>query len=376
MEKIKNFFTDKSKILKAVKTALPYLFPLLAFIFLCVYLSDSSGKMLDSDMSSELVLGKLLSDNGGILSTDWYYSTEVRVLNTQIVYKTLFEFTDNWYLVRYLGSLINSLIYAVCGGYMIYNAGLKKYVPYVMGILLMPFSSEYFKMMLYASYYVPHVSISFVFLGMLFAFLRSKTKKSTVTYGILLGALSFVSCLGGLRQLCVLFVPLLGGTLLILLLKAKKLRDLTKKELQQNVYVKLFLVSFASTLIGALGYLTNQTLFRSIFKFHYFGGIEFTGFSVSGFMRVIRGFTDLFGSDALRGSPNDDFIAIMSLFMLVFVIYAIIKLIARHNSITLSELIITVYSLFGFLVMVVIYTTTNFEYTRRYLLPNFIFFSP
>ena len=377
MEKQRIFIGSRYKVLNILKSVLPYLFPLLAFISLAVYLSDCSGKMLDSDMSSELVLGKLLADNGGILSTDWYYSTEVRVLNTQIVYKTLFEFTDNWGLVRYLGSLINSLILASSSAYMAYHAGLKKYIPYIMGILLMPFSNEYFKMMLYASYYVPHVAISFVFLGMLFAFLKSKTKKGVIIYSVLMGLLSFVSCLGGLRQLCVLFVPLFGASLLLLLLKLPKLLELERRELIHNSYIKFFIVSLSAALIGAGGYIVNQTLFRSIFSFHYFGGIKFNEeFSYEGLIRVITGFTDLMGSDAFTGSKWDTFIAIASMFLFILVITAMFSLIIRHNKIKDSELIITLYSLLGFLVMVTIYTTTNFEYTRRYLLPNFIFFVP
>ena len=377
MEKIKSFYYSNQKIFNILKWVLPYLFPLLCFINLAVFLSDCSGKMLDSDMSSELVLGKLLADKGGLLSTDWYYSTEVRVLNTQIVYKTLFEFTDNWHLVRYLGSLINSLIFVLSSAYMLYHAGLKKYIPYVMAVLLMPFSNEYFKMMLYASYYVPHVAISFVFLGMLFALLRSNTKKGIISYSILMGVLSFVSCLGGLRQLCILFVPLFGASVIVLLLKLKKLQDLERKELIHNNYVKFFIISLSATILGAGGYLVNQTLFRSIFSFHYFGGIKFNEeFSYEGLIRVITGFTDLMGSDAFTGSKWDTFIAIASLALLIFVVCAMISLTARHNIIKDSELIITLYSMIGFLVMVTIYTTTNFEYTRRYLIPNFIFFIP
>ena len=142
MEKIKSFYYSNQKIFNILKWVLPYLFPLLCFINLAVFLSDCSGKMLDSDMSSELVLGKLLADKGGLLSTDWYYSTEVRVLNTQIVYKTLFEFTDNWHLLRYLGSLINALILVVCGGYLTFTMGLKKYIPFITGAFFYLFLSS------------------------------------------------------------------------------------------------------------------------------------------------------------------------------------------------------------------------------------------
>ena len=376
MEKLKKFYYSHENVFSIIKKVLPYLFPLLCFVNLAVFLSDSASKMLDSDMSSELVLGKLLSEEGGLLSTNWYYSTELRVLNTQIVYSTLFRFTDDWGVVRYLGSLINSLIYAVSCGYMVYQAGLKKYVPLITGILLMPFSNEYFKMMLYASYYVPHVAISFVFLGMLFAYLRSENKKAQIIYPILLGLLSFISCLGGLRQLCILFVPLLGASFIILLLKMGKVLELTRKEMIKNSYVKLIIVSLSATILGALGYIINQTVLRNYFKFHYFGGIEFVEFSTVSMTRALSGFCELFGGDSLGSGLAQLLTFIFSMFLFVFTVYSASLTIFRHKKSTLPELILAAFSIVGILVMVVIYGGTNFEYTRRYLLPIFIFFIP
>ena len=66
------------------------------FFALCflssVYLAyRTSEYIFDSDASSELVLAELLSRQGSILSSDWFYSTELRVLNTQLVYAPLFH---------------------------------------------------------------------------------------------------------------------------------------------------------------------------------------------------------------------------------------------------------------------------------------------
>ena len=41
---------------------------------------------LDADMASEQLLANLLEQEGGVMSTNWYYSTELRVLNTQLVW--------------------------------------------------------------------------------------------------------------------------------------------------------------------------------------------------------------------------------------------------------------------------------------------------
>ena len=57
----------------------------LELLFLLLYLNGRIDRLLDSDMSSEMILGQLLARNNGILSDQWYYSTELRVLNTQLI---------------------------------------------------------------------------------------------------------------------------------------------------------------------------------------------------------------------------------------------------------------------------------------------------
>ena len=46
---------------------------------------------LDSDMAAEMIFSKLLAEEGKWLATEsWYYSTEFRVLYTQILMEPLF----------------------------------------------------------------------------------------------------------------------------------------------------------------------------------------------------------------------------------------------------------------------------------------------
>ena len=55
---------------------------------------------LDADMASEQLLANLLAQEGGVMSTNWYYSTELRVLNTQLVMAPLFRLFTSWHTVR------------------------------------------------------------------------------------------------------------------------------------------------------------------------------------------------------------------------------------------------------------------------------------
>ena len=59
--------------------------------------------LLDSDMASEMVLADLLNREGGVLSQNWYYSTELRVFCQQLLFKLgLLVFPGSWHAARML----------------------------------------------------------------------------------------------------------------------------------------------------------------------------------------------------------------------------------------------------------------------------------
>lgn len=77
------------------------------FFVLCFFLARYTVYTLDSDAASELVLAKHLADaGGGIMSKNWYYSTELEFLNDQLAFELMFFLTDNWRVVRMGGTLI------------------------------------------------------------------------------------------------------------------------------------------------------------------------------------------------------------------------------------------------------------------------------
>ena len=65
---------------------------------------------LDADMASEQLLANLLAQEGGVMSTNWYYSTELRVLNTQLVMAPLFRLFTSWHTVRVVGSVVTDTL--------------------------------------------------------------------------------------------------------------------------------------------------------------------------------------------------------------------------------------------------------------------------
>lgn len=73
------------------------------FFVLCFYLDKNVDMYLDSDMSAELILSKQLADSGKLFFSDnWFYSTEIRFINTQLIFSQYFRIFENWHLVEWL----------------------------------------------------------------------------------------------------------------------------------------------------------------------------------------------------------------------------------------------------------------------------------
>ena len=70
-----------------VKQAI-FIFWLVLAIFIALFvIGMNSVNLINSDDASELILAKMLSKENRFLSRDWIYSSELRVINTQIILK-------------------------------------------------------------------------------------------------------------------------------------------------------------------------------------------------------------------------------------------------------------------------------------------------
>jgi hypothetical protein len=77
MQKEKENVKKSDKILYFVLITLI----VVVFVLFVVHIHATWAAAVNSDDASELILAKKLSDEGGVLSKTWYYSTELRVIN-------------------------------------------------------------------------------------------------------------------------------------------------------------------------------------------------------------------------------------------------------------------------------------------------------
>lgn len=100
------------------------------FAVLLFLLCRHANGWFHSDHACDLILSKLLATNGGILSSDWIYSTELMVFNSQLVYIPLFWLTNNWQLVHLAGiAIMLTMVVASCW-YFCRESSLRWFFPF------------------------------------------------------------------------------------------------------------------------------------------------------------------------------------------------------------------------------------------------------
>jgi len=57
-------------------------------------------------MSAEMMLAKSCESKNTFLSSEWCYSTELRLLKTQLIMAPLFKAFHDWSVIRTIGNII------------------------------------------------------------------------------------------------------------------------------------------------------------------------------------------------------------------------------------------------------------------------------
>lgn len=241
------------------------------FLCICAVLSViltyfATKYCIDSDASSELVLANHLAEVGGILTKDWGYSTELRVINTQLVYAPLFKIFKDWHMVRFFGALILQAI--LVGAYYVFTKATgvsKKIFCISAGLFLLPVSVCYGRIVLYNGYYVPHIAISMVIAGLVFAKNEDRSVRWIAVRTVALLILSFLGGLGGIRHGMMTHAPLLLAVFIYFIMDdfvcKREAGEHSKKRLSH------LLNAVGSTVFFVFGFLVNTGVLARQYEF-------------------------------------------------------------------------------------------------------------
>lgn len=182
---------------------------ILITVYMDVYMARH---ILDSDTAEDVYHGWIIAQQNNPFTRDVYFSTELRLLDIASVFGLFFKFVDDWTLVRILGSIAMQAWYVLSFAYMCRQAGVtRRLTVFGAGLLLLPFSTPYARVVLYHLYYILYTANAFWLLGLTLRIARAwrGEKRKAVLPAVLLSALWAFVGLNGIRHMLILGIPVL-----------------------------------------------------------------------------------------------------------------------------------------------------------------------
>ena len=336
---------------------------LYAFWFLNKYMS----LMIGSDESSELVLGKLLSQGNGIYSTNWYYSSEFRILHSTLIYSLMFRILNNWHMVRLFSVIILHVILLASLWFMTKETKISRLFPLIALLIMIPVSDDYYYILLWGGHYTPCVILSFAGLGLIAGYVQDHGKIRTIIYLIISCVISFLTCAVGLRQMLSIYMPAFLSSLLFLLSLGGK-----NPVLEKRTNFRLLMISLANIITGVFGYLFNKIVLTKYFSFMGWS-FRFTDFSLERFMETVNGFLHTFGFRIGTVNAKSVLSNVIAGIIFLLVVFAVVYALRHYREVSRTYLGMTVFFLIGITLFVLLYGFSDMSYMDRYNVPTLVY---
>ncbi len=210
--------------MKALKKYAPWLFlgmVVLLTLYMDVYVART---LLDGDASDFMVHARTIAQEGNPFARDRYFTTELRLMDLSAVFALFFRFTENWTLVRILGTVTMQAWYVLGFLYLCRRGHVAwPHAALAAGLLLMPFSTPYARIVIYHLHYILYLANAFWMMGLTLRVLHTRGKKAVLP-GVLLMAMWVFVGLNGVRHMMILGAPMLLVALAALLRKLCRYR--------------------------------------------------------------------------------------------------------------------------------------------------------
>lgn len=354
LKSLQEKFKENRNLKELIPKAVSLILLGMAFVITMYYVKENVWLTLTSDDASELVLGRLLADEGGILSKNWYYSTELRVLNTNIFYKLFFMLTDNWRHVRLLAYMCMYALLILAYLIMSKAYRINRYAGLFGIFLMIPLSGEYYTFVLKGAYYLPHITISFVILALSQFFVKKKGKLKIIILGFSV-VLSLLAGLGGARQILILYIPLLLAALIGIIIR---------KSSDEKKYIVFAVVNFIA---GIIGYEINTKILSQQYSFQVWD-FSFTGISFSRIEQVLNGILYVFGFTTASVFSFSILKNIIAVSWVILTIYAIIYAIKNAKRVIFEYFSISIFTAVACSIFLLLYFFSNIHFENRYWL--------
>ncbi len=335
------------------------------YIIDVAYMAINGKTLLDSDMASEMVLSDILNKEHSVLgiTKSWYYSTEIRVFETQWFYRIgLLLSPNNWHVARTIGMAIALALLAFAVWFLFWALEMENWGRFAAAICLFPSGSWYFWQTIFGGYYLPYIYISLFSLA--FVVLATKGPKYHIGYVLGIVFLGIASGLNGVKQLMVFYAPFVLAMFMLVLIAVRnsETEHLRVTELKTFTEFKYLILSLLGTAGALFGYVINTKILAKQFHFAQFDGTEISGRSIWELFRYYIwsfGYADGMALMSLRGIA-----AMLGVVIGLATVLSGLRLLCRISELDIYERFLTSVSFItvAFSIFIYSYVNGNIQY--------------
>ena len=359
---------------------LPVFLFILAMVFSTYTAYHYSHHILDSDAASELVLNSLLVDQNKLVTPDWFYSSEIRFFNTNLIYMPLLKLFPDWQTVRFISIIVFQLLLVISYFYLSRKIKIKMNAFFLSAsLMLLPLNVVYGRCGLYHNHYTPCFIYSFLIAGLFLSYIDHRGGKHLYQalrfFGMLL--LSFISCMNGFRQFPAVIIPLFLTTLIFLIREhsdvSNTLAEIPKQSLKNFGLASLVFFS------GFVGLVIYAVILPRYFHFQEMSASLVTLPSLENFRNLFVSYFSLFGFQEGRALFSVEGIMALSglVAAVVLLIISLDDIIPRKPLVRFAKSFMAAFYPIAILGMTAIFLISwdNPNYTQYYL-PAFVWIFP
>lgn len=242
-----------------------------------------------ADDASEYLLGRECALQKSFFPMTWYYSTEIRILNMQLVSAPLFFLTNNLVLIRTVTVTVFLGILFFSSFFLLSVLEIKKqWIKLLCCLLLIsPASDKMWNYLHFGTFYIPHVAISFFYAGIfiLLSFRELSVHRRRILTSVFL-FLAFCGGLGSIRYILNFILPAVfavtGSKVIMQCRCGNKISSRTIFiEDKESLYAWLGLAA------AAIGYAVNTFVLANLYSFKNYNKVRFLLLGEATFTGVI-----------------------------------------------------------------------------------------
>ena len=329
---------------------------------------------MHSDTTAEVILSKLLADENRLITKDWFYSTEIRIVYSHLLMMPLFKIFDSYRLVKFLSVFLFYLLMLVAFWFVSGRFELKKQWRFLgLALFFTPLSNEYLDMMFIGCFYSSQAICTYLVLGIAAGWFAQRTKGRRRDMASLLFTHLFALVLGlsGLRYLASLFLPLCLALFWLLFTEEK---DLFREALLKNNCFKMLIRTGTLLVCAGAGFLINKFYLARHYSFDT-TTVTFVELSdvPERFLTSIRLMPEFFGYYPVEAVSGRGIVNAVKLLLLGFFVFALVYLVrVRREKLSRLQRLLLYYFIAVFLLNWYLLVFTNVLMQYRYWIPVYL----